>query len=117
MTLEKVVNEYSKKLVNQFLLTLKRQLVKRNTQKKHSMEKLKIKIDTKGVMSFIYDDQLASLLQEGQAEIRRVSNVEPCKGGWQATMVDQIKLPVCRLRNEALELEMKYLEHRLFEDV
>lgn len=40
-----------------------------------------------GHAQFVYDDQLAELLAEGDATVRRVSHVEPSPaGGWTADM-------------------------------
>lgn len=65
-------------------------------------------------LTFIYSDLLADLLKEGKAEIRRVSNVEPCEGGWSAQMINGPLLGPFRLRSEALAAEIKYLEKELF---
>jgi len=75
---------------------------------------MKIRISKTGEVSYIYCDELASLSKGGS--IVRVSNVEPTQDGmWQATMLeDGVKLPACRLRSEALALEVEYLERKLF---
>lgn len=76
---------------------------------------MKIKISTNGTITYIYDDLLAGLLKHGDAKIERVSNVEPCEGGWGATMVeDGTFLGPYALRKDALEAEVKYLEQKLF---
>ncbi|HWY36776.1 MAG TPA: hypothetical protein VNX68_19175 [Nitrosopumilaceae archaeon] len=76
---------------------------------------MKLAIDEKGIVTFIYDDELSDLCSEGSSEIKRVSNVEPDPmGGWSATMLDGIKLGPYPLRNQALEAEVKYLEAKLF---
>jgi len=76
-------------------------------------DKIKIKINLDGTMTFIYRDDLEGLLHEGESSIRRVSNVEPCEGGWQAVMADGTKLGVHRLRKDALDEEIKYIENRM----
>jgi hypothetical protein len=66
-----------------------------------------------GKMSFIYDDQLADLISEGDSKIERVSNVEPAEGGWVAFMNDGTKLGPFKLRQEALDAEIAYIQERL----
>lgn len=77
------------------------------------MEKIKIKIDTKGNVSYIYNDSLASLSRG--ASIVRVSNVEPTADGfWQATMLPSgKKLGKHLLRKDALAEEVSYIEREL----
>ncbi len=60
----------------------------------------------------IYSDDLACLLTEGQASIRRASHVEPCEGGWSADLspVDGPTLGPFDLRVTALAAEAKWLE-------
>lgn len=76
-------------------------------------QKLTISISPDAVITFIYTDLLADLLTEGKAEIRRVSNVEPCEGGWSASMEDGTVLGPYRLRQEALGAEIAYIERNL----
>lgn len=78
--------------------------------------KHRILISKNGKVTFIYDDELAGLLGKGiKASITRVSNVEPCDGGWSATMVDDgTVLGPFPLRQQALEAEIAYLEQKLF---
>ena len=79
------------------------------------MEKLLVKIDKQGVITYIYNDSLAALSQKDGARITRVSHVEPCEGGWGATMVEDGKfIGPFKLRSEALAAEVKYLEEKLF---
>lgn len=75
---------------------------------------MKIFIPLEGDVKFIYSDDLAGLLQIGEASIERASNVEPCKeGGWTAEMKDGTVLGPYPLRQIALDAEVKYLEERL----
>lgn len=77
-----------------------------------------IRIAPDGELTFIYNDALACLLDEGQADIQRASHVEPTADGqgWQADMspVNGPMLPVCKLRSEALAAEVVYLNEKLF---
>ena len=75
---------------------------------------MKISVDTEGIMTAIYSDSLAPLVEEGTADIKRVSNVEPCPGGWKAYLNDGTVLGPFKLRQEALDAEVKYLEGELF---
>lgn len=77
-------------------------------------QKLIISISPDAVITFIYSDLLQPLLAEGIAQIRRVSQVEPCEGGWSATMEDKTVLGPFRLREEALGAEIAYIERTLF---
>lgn len=59
---------------------------------------------------------MVDLLNEGQATIRRASNVEPDpRGGWTADMSpsDGPKLGPCSLRSIALHQEIKWLNDRI----
>ena len=59
---------------------------------------------------------MVDLLNEGQAIIRRASNVEPDpRGGWTADMSPSggPKLGPCSLRSTALWWEIKWLNDRL----
>lgn len=70
-----------------------------------------------GIMTFIYSDENVDLLKEGESTIERVSNVEPVPGGWKAYMLeDGAVLGPFKLRSEALEAEIKYLEEKMFSD-
>lgn len=73
-----------------------------------------ISISKSGELSFIYDDELADLLKVGPSSITRVSNVEPCDGGWKASMKDGTILGPYPLRQQALDEEVKYLQEKLF---
>lgn len=71
-------------------------------------------IDTDGSLSFIYSDEDRDLLDQGEATITRVSNVEPTVDGmWQATMQDGVQLPPCKYREDALKLEVDYINRNL----
>lgn len=68
-------------------------------------------------MGFIYSDDMADLLLEGQSTVRRASHVEPIQGGgWQADMapVGGPILTGFKLRQEALDAEVDYLNKHLF---
>jgi hypothetical protein len=85
---------------------------------------VKIAIDSQGVCTLIYNDALEALLEEGSAEVRRASHVEPHPaGGWTADM-SPVGGPVLyaadgkpfKLRSEALAAEVAYLSDLLFTD-
>ena len=79
------------------------------------MQKLKVKIGKEGGITYIYNDSLVALSQQEGARITRVSHVEPCEGGWGATMIKNGKfLGPYKLRSEALAAEMEYLDKELF---
>lgn len=68
-----------------------------------------------GRIRCLYKDELAGLLTEGRATVRRASHVEPAApGGWTADMgpVGGPVLGPYRLRSEALAAEVKWLESR-----
>ena len=75
---------------------------------------LRVVVEADGALSFIYTDELRPLVDLGHAATCRVSNVEPDGDGWSAQMVDGPKLGPFRLRSEALDAEVAYLEARLF---
>lgn len=76
---------------------------------------MKIAIDEAGIITMIYDDEFIDLYDEGNTHITRVSSVEPTIGGqWKASMRDGTVLGPYRLRQEALDAEVKYLEAKLF---
>ncbi len=78
---------------------------------------LRLKIALNGDVSFIYSDDLAGLLQEGQPTITRASHVEPTSNGqWEADMspVNGPVLGPFRLREEALAQEVIWLKENLF---
>jgi hypothetical protein len=68
-------------------------------------------------MSFIYDDRLAGLCEEGDSVTQRASHVEPADGGgWTADMspVNGPVLGPFRLREEALDAEVEWLRKEMF---
>jgi hypothetical protein len=75
---------------------------------------MKILISKQGEIKFIYTDELVKLSQLDNAVIERVSNVEPCKGGWHAQMKDGNVLGPFPTRTEALQQEVLYLEKQMF---
>lgn len=74
---------------------------------------MKLLIAEDGDLSFIYQDDLAPLLRDGTATIRRASHVEPDDNGqWFADLspVNGPKLGPFPLRQEALDAEVEWLE-------
>lgn len=78
------------------------------------MKTFKMSIGTNGRMTLIYDDLHTGLMEQGHSTVTRASNVEPCAGGWKATMRDGTVIGPYRLRADALAAEVKYLESKLF---
>jgi hypothetical protein len=78
--------------------------------------RLKLKVDKSGKVHAVYSDAHAGLIDKAaHVEITRASAVEPDpRGGWTATMKDGTKLGPYRLRSEALEAEVQYLDSVLF---
>ena len=78
------------------------------------MEK-QFSISLDGTVSFIYSDEDRDLFEEGAVSISRVSSVEPIgeKGEWLATMIDGAILGPFKLRQDALEAEVKYIKENL----
>lgn len=71
-----------------------------------------ISIDDNGRMQFIYNDDLAFLLELGASETRRASHVEPGSDGkWYADMapVSGPTLGPFDLRQTALDAEVEWL--------
>ena len=81
-----------------------------------SKEKIMMSIDKEGTLTMLYNDKLADLCEEGNTKIERISNVEPAPGGWKAYMLDGVVLGPYRLRQEALDAEVEYLNKKLFEE-
>ena len=79
-------------------------------------QELSIKITPDGTMSFIYDDRLADLCEQGESVTRRASYVEPSGKGWTADLapVNGPVLGPFKLRQEALAAECQWLEENLF---
>jgi hypothetical protein len=74
-------------------------------------------VDDQGVITAIYDDRLAVLIDQGDATITRASHVEPQDGGWCADMSpigSNVRLGPYKLRQEALDAEVEYLSGLLF---
>ena len=68
-------------------------------------------------LSFIYDDRLADLCEEGDAVTQRASHVEPAEGGGWTADLAPVNGPVLgpyRLREEALAAEVAWLQEHLF---
>ena len=77
---------------------------------------MKIKISKGGRLTFIYDDKLQPLIQNGRAEIKRVSHVEPIGTKWRADMSPiepGIVLGPFNKRQQALDAEKEWLEEKL----
>jgi len=65
-----------------------------------------------GTLAFIWDDDLAPLMDAGNATIRRASHVEPSDGGqWEADLspVGGPKIGPFLLRRDALAAEVNWL--------
>ena len=77
---------------------------------------LRLLLNSKGEIHFIYDDALAPLIEAGEAQVTRASNVEPNPDGqgWIADIKGGPRLGPFRLREEALKAEVSYLEEKLF---
>lgn len=75
-----------------------------------------ISADDEGNLVFIFNDELAFLLDLGPATTQRVSEVEPTEANlWTADM-GRIQGPVLgpfALRGQALEAEIEYLKERV----
>ena len=72
-------------------------------------------VEQNGMMRFIYDDDLASVMQDiGSLSVARASHVEPGEGGWFADMspVGGEMLGPFDTRAEALREEVAWLEER-----
>lgn len=77
------------------------------------MQTLKLAVETDGTITGIYSDDLAALIEQGEAFIERASHVEPDGARWLATMNDGRILGPFRLRQTALDAEVDYLEKML----
>lgn len=69
-------------------------------------------IEPDGTMKFIYQDELADMLDLGEPCVQRVSHVEPCQGGsWLADLSPVLGplLGPFRLRRDALAAEIEWL--------
>ena len=69
-----------------------------------------------GLLKFVYDDELAELLQLGVSQICRASHVEPTALGWTADLSPSgsfdILGPFPR-RSDALQAEVAWLDRQL----
>jgi hypothetical protein len=84
----------------------------------------RLSVSRDGTITAIYSDELVELNKRGEVSIERASNVEPItvlvehatrrRAGWQAVMTDGTVLPACETREQALALEVAYLERKLF---
>lgn len=76
-----------------------------------------ISIGADGTITAIYSDDLADLFAEGHVHIQRASHVEPEPDGtWSADLapIGGPKLTGFRLRQDALDAEIAFLEAYLF---
>lgn len=75
---------------------------------------MEIIIDPNGTLRAIYKDELAPLLEEGEARVARASRVEPAPGGGWNVDLSPVGGPSVMgpypLRAEALAAEVKWLE-------
>ena len=70
-------------------------------------------VEPNGMMRFIYDDDLASVMQDiGSLSVARASHVEPGEGGWYADMspVGGPKFGPFTTRKVALQFEVNWLK-------
>ena len=73
-----------------------------------------IVINPDGSMEFIYADDLRDLIDEGNATIHRVSNVEPgIDGFWYAQMINGPILGPFKYRQDALNAEIDYINEEM----
>ena len=80
------------------------------------MREITISIEDGGRVRLVYSDELACLLGEGAAVIRRASHVEPAEGGgWTADMGPSggPVLGPFALRSEALAAEYLWIERNV----
>ncbi len=76
----------------------------------------RIKVDSTGIVTFIWHDDLAGILDEGVATVRRASNVEPnADGKWTADLspVGGPTFGPYTLRQDALDAEVEWLDRHL----
>jgi hypothetical protein len=75
-----------------------------------------VRVNADGTLAFVWDDELAELLELGPATVTRASHVEPTADGQWTADLSPIGGPVLgpfRLRREALAAEMKWLSARV----
>lgn len=81
-----------------------------------SASELHVTVKPDGTIAAIHNDALADLYEEGKAEVKRASHVEPVDGGEQVNWVADLsplngpKLGPFRLRSDALAAEIEWLE-------
>ena len=81
------------------------------------MKNFTIAVAPEGEVTMIYSDAMVELMDQGEAQVTRASHVEPgVHGGWVADMapVGGPLLGPYRLREEALQAEVAWLETKLF---
>jgi hypothetical protein len=84
------------------------------------MTPIEISVHPDGTLAAIHNDALADLCDEGKAEVKRASHVEPIDGGdfinWVADLspMGGPKLQPRRLRSEALADEVAWLKQHGF---
>jgi len=78
---------------------------------------MRIEILPNGQMVFLYNDELRPLMETGNSEVKRASDVEPTeKGEWTADLI-RVGGPVLgpfKFREEALAAEVAWLEENHF---
>ena len=85
-----------------------------------SANELHLTVKPDGIIAAIHNDALADLYEEGKAEVKRASHVEPVNGGEQVNWVADMapvggpKLGPYRLRSEALGAETDWLKEHGF---
>jgi hypothetical protein len=86
-----------------------------------SANELHVTVKPDGTIAAIHNDALAALYEEGKAEVKRASHVEPVNGGEQVNWVADMSpiapgvvLGPFRLRSEALAAEVEWLKQNLF---
>ena len=81
------------------------------------MKNFTIAVAPEGEVTMIYSDSLVELMDQGEVTVTRASHVEPgLNGGWLADMAPSNGplLGPYRLRDEALQAEVEWLERKLF---
>lgn len=76
-----------------------------------------VRVNADGTLAFVWDDELAELLELGPATVTRASHVEPTADGQWTADLAPMGGPVLgpfRLRREALAAEVSEVESQLF---
>jgi hypothetical protein len=71
-----------------------------------------LRIDLSGTITMVYSDELAPLMEEGTASIKRASHVEPTPDGKWTADLSPVGGPILgpmNLRAEALAAEVEWL--------